>query len=256
MRRRSPQRTGVVIPALAVCFSVGIAVGWWLKSGAPMPASAEEVAIGRAADTAPSATGPSARESSSLRDSTVDRVLSDPAKASKSNVVATTGEPLVAAAAPTSRPIAGAIADLRQHDLRLPIDDAKVEAMKDQFDDPRDAGGRPHEAVDILAPRNTLIRAVEDGTVAKLFTSKAGGLTIYQFDPSGRFCYYYAHLERYAAGLHDGQHVSQGEVIGYVGTSGNAPANTPHLHFAVFELDADRHWWKGRAIDPYLIFRP
>ena len=93
------------------------------------------------------------------------------------------------------------------------------------------------------------------GSIAKLFTSKAGGLTIYQFDPAGRLCYYYAHLERYADGLKDGQTVSQGDVIGYVGTTGNAPANTPHLHFAVFELNADKHWWQGRAIDPYRVFK-
>jgi murein DD-endopeptidase MepM/ murein hydrolase activator NlpD len=229
MRRRTHRPGGMIIPALTACFCVGIMVGWWLRSGAPMPAVSNSVA-------------------------------------------ATTGEPLVAPAAPaaarTSRPLptslapltsipgGGAIGDLRARSLRVPIDDAKVEAMKGGFDERRDSGGRPHEAVDILAPRNTPIHAVEDGTIAKLFESKAGGLTIYQYDPSGHFCYYYAHLERYAAGLGDGQRVSRGDVIGFVGTSGNAPANTPHLHFAVFELEADRHWWKGRAIDPYLIFRP
>jgi murein DD-endopeptidase MepM/ murein hydrolase activator NlpD len=144
---------------------------------------------------------------------------------------------------------------LRRHGLRLPIDEADADAMEGDFAEPRDAGGRPHEAVDILAPRNTPVHAVEDGTIAKLFDSKAGGITIYQYDPSGRFVYYYAHLESRVWGLREGQKVSRGDVIGYVGTSGNAPANTPHLHFAVFELDADRHWWKGRAIDPYLIFR-
>ena len=107
----------------------------------------------------------------------------------------------------------------------------------------------------MLAPRNTPVHAVENGTIAKLFTSKAGGLTIYQFDPDRRLCYYYAHLERYADGLNDGQTVSQGDVIGYVGTTGNAPANTPHLHFAVFELNADQHWWQGRPIDPYQVFK-
>ena len=107
----------------------------------------------------------------------------------------------------------------------------------------------------MLAPRNTPVRAVESGTIAKLFTSKAGGLTIYQFDPTGRLCYYYAHLDRYADGLKDGQAVSEGEVIGYVGTTGNAPANTPHLHFAVFELGADKRWWQGRPLDPYQVFK-
>jgi murein DD-endopeptidase MepM/ murein hydrolase activator NlpD len=238
--RKGRQRGGFVIPALVVFFCVGIYVGWWLKSGAPMPA-ASSVASPAAEVTPPHAIRPLAGKSKP----------SEPGE-----VAATTGEPLIVAAPPTSLPAAGAIADLRRHDLRLPLDDVKIELMDHQFDERRDGGGRPHEAVDMLAPRNTPIRAVEDGMVAKLFESKAGGLTIYQYDPSGRFCYYYAHLERYAPGLHDGQRVSRGEVIGYVGTSGNAPANTPHLHFAVFELEADHRWWKGRAIDPYLIFKP
>ena len=252
MKRRTPQRGGVVIPALAACFCIGIMVGWWLKSGAPMPAVSQTAPVGGvlldpAADAVTDPTGSTAGPEGPA--------LHSRGAEAAGKVVATTGEPLVAPAPPTSLPAASAIGDLRRRGLRLPIDDADVEAMKGGFEEGRDAG-RPHEAVDILAPRNTPIRAVEDGTIAKLFESKAGGTTVYQFDPSGRFCYYYAHLERYAPGLHDGQHVSQGEVIGFVGTSGNAPANTPHLHFAVFELDGDRHWWKGRAIDPYRIFRP
>ena len=215
------RRRGDVIPALAACFTIGILVGWWLRSGAPMPAVSMPAPEGRVLDP---------------------------------GVAATTGEPLVAPTSPALRPAASAIDELHARKLRLPIDDVDVNDMKGSFSEGRT--GHAHEAVDILAPRNTPIRAVEDGTIAKLFNSKAGGTTIYQFDVGGRFVYYYAHLERYAPGLHENQHVSQGEVIGLVGTSGNAPANTPHLHFAVFELDADRHWWKGRAIDPYLIFRP
>jgi murein DD-endopeptidase MepM/ murein hydrolase activator NlpD len=137
--------------------------------------------------------------------------------------------------------------------LRMPLDHVAVEAMKGGFQEHR--GSRPHEAADLLAPRHTPVHAVENGTVAKLFLSKAGGLTIYQFDPSGQVCYYYAHLERYADGLREGLPVSAGQVIGYVGTSGNAPPNAPHLHFAVFELNGDRQWWKGRAVDPYPLFK-
>jgi murein DD-endopeptidase MepM/ murein hydrolase activator NlpD len=138
--------------------------------------------------------------------------------------------------------------------LRVPIDGADVESLKGGFAETR-GGDRPHEAVDMLAPRNTPIHAVERGRIAKLFTSKAGGLTIYQFDPTERWCYYYAHLERYADGLKEGLVVAQGDVIGYVGTSGNAPPNTPHLHFAVFELNADKHWWQGKPVDPYRVFK-
>ena len=137
--------------------------------------------------------------------------------------------------------------------LRMPVDGVDIDTLKGGFEERR--GGRPHEAIDILAPRNTPVVAVENGTVAKLFDSKAGGHTIYQFDPSGRLAYYYAHLERYADGVHEGQTVAQGDVIGYVGTSGNASPNTPHLHFAVFELDDTHRWWKGKAIDPYRLFK-
>ena len=253
MKRRIQQRGGVIIPALAACFCIGIMVGWWLRSGAPMPAVSQTAPASSVIVDPPAA---AAADPKGWTAGAKAPALHPDITVTAGEVAATTGEPLIAPAPPTSLPAAGAIGDLRSHGLRLPIDDANVQAMKGGFEEGRDAGGRPHEAVDILAPRNTPIRAVEDGTIAKLFTSKAGGTTVYQFDPSGRFCYYYAHLERYAPGLHDGQHVSQGEVIGFVGTSGNAPPNTPHLHFAVFELDADRHWWKGRAIDPYLIFRP
>ena len=138
--------------------------------------------------------------------------------------------------------------------LRIPVEGEDIEAFKNGFTGRR-GSDRPHEAVDMMAPRNTPVHAVENGSIAKLFTSKAGGLTIYQFDPSGHFCYYYAHLERYADGLKDGQTISQGDVIGYVGTTGNAPPNAPHLHFAVFELNADKHWWQGRPLDPYQVFK-
>jgi murein DD-endopeptidase MepM/ murein hydrolase activator NlpD len=137
--------------------------------------------------------------------------------------------------------------------LRLPIDGMNPNLVEGGFYESR--GSRRHEAVDILSPRDTPVHAVDNGTVAKLFLSKAGGITVYQYDPTGRLCYYYAHLQRYADNLKEGDSVSAGQVIGYVGTSGNAPPNTPHLHFAVFDLGDERRWWKGRAIDPYPLFK-
>jgi peptidoglycan LD-endopeptidase LytH len=160
------------------------------------------------------------------------------------------------ATATSDESVSSAVAELRRHTLRLPIEGAKVSSMEGGFAERRQGEPRGHEAVDILAPRNTPVRAVEGGKIAKLFLSKAGGNTIYQFDPSERFAYYYAHLDHYAAGLQEGQRVAKGEVIGYVGTTGNAPPNTPHLHFAIIELGDDKHWWKGTAIDPFLVFRP
>jgi len=141
---------------------------------------------------------------------------------------------------------------LRSRHLEIPVEGVSRDQLTRQFTDRR-GESREHEALDILAPRNTPVRAVESGRVAKLFLSKAGGITIYQFDPTERYCYYYAHLERYADGLKEGDMLTRGQVLGYVGTSGNAPKTTPHLHFAVFRLNDDKHWWEGTPLDPYEI---
>jgi len=132
-----------------------------------------------------------------------------------------------------------------------PIAGLTASELHDTFDQAR--GTARHEAIDILEARGTPVHAVVDGVIAKLFLSKPGGNTIYQFDESGTFCYYYAHLDRYASGVHDGMHVSSGQVIGYVGSSGNADPAAPHLHFAIFQLGPDKHWWQGTAVNPYPI---
>ena len=144
-------------------------------------------------------------------------------------------------------------AELEDRDLAIPVEGVKREDLVRSYDD--DRGARKHEALDILAPMDTPVRAVENGRIARLFNSKAGGITIYQFDPSERFCYYYAHLSRYADGLRENDRVSRGQVIGYVGTTGNAPKNTPHLHFAIFRLTNEKRWWEGTPLDPYPILR-
>jgi murein DD-endopeptidase MepM/ murein hydrolase activator NlpD len=96
------------------------------------------------------------------------------------------------------------------------------------------------------------VLAADDGVIVKLFNSKGGGgISIYQFDPTGTYCYYYAHLDRYADGLKEGQHVRRGDVIGYVGSTGNASPTAPHLHFSIFRLGPERQWWKGEPINPY-----
>ena len=144
------------------------------------------------------------------------------------------------------------IVELRRRRLPIPVEGVTAVMLVSTFHQSRGHG--EHEAIDILAPIGTPALAVEDGTIAKLFTSERGGLTIYLFDPAGDYCYYYAHLDHYAD-VREGQGVRRGEVIGYVGTTGNAPANTPHLHFAVFKLGPEKHWWQGTAVDPYLIWR-
>ena len=212
---------GAIPVALLASFAAGALIDGWLRThGPPKPAQTEASEASDAFIAAP----PSIAKSS-----TPDAAVRTPAP------VATAGN------APSGP-------------IRIPIDGEDIESFKHGFTERR-GGDRPHEAVDMLAPRNTPVHAVESGTIAKLFTSKAGGLTIYQFNPSGRLCYYYAHLDHYADGLKDGQAITAGEIIGYVGTTGNAPPGTPHLHFAVFELNADKHWWQGRPLDPYQLFK-
>src|SRR6185369_9905525 len=137
--------------------------------------------------------------------------------------------------------------------LALPLPRIDPKTLADTFRDKRD--GRTHEALDIMAPKGTPVMAVAQGNVAKLFTSKDGGLTVYQFDDTRTYCYYYAHLDRYAPGLQDGTLLRKGQVLGYVGSTGNASPSTPHLHFAVFKLGPEKKWWEGTPIDPLPMFR-
>jgi len=135
--------------------------------------------------------------------------------------------------------------------LLLPVQGVAASDLRDTFGDGRDGGQRGHEAIDIPAPRGTPVLAVDDGRIAKLFLSQPGGITIYQFDPAGRLAYYYAHLDRYAEGLAQGQAVRRGSVLGYVGSTGNASPDAPHLHFAIFRLGPEKQWWKGEPINPF-----
>lgn len=138
--------------------------------------------------------------------------------------------------------------------LLIPVQGIQPAELTDTFNQAR-GGTRIHEALDIMAPRGREIVAVADGKVAKIFTSKDGGLTFYQFDPTERFTYYYAHLDRYAPGLVEGKLLKRGELVGYVGSTGNANPDAPHLHFAIFELGPEKRWWEGRPINPYPLLR-
>lgn len=149
---------------------------------------------------------------------------------------------------------ANAVEVLRDRRLELPVQGARREDLRDMFDEQR-RDARRHEAIDMLAPRHTPVIAVEDGTIARLFLSDAGGITVYQFDPTSAYCYYYAHLQAYADGLKEGDRVKRGDLLGYVGTTGNAPKDTPHLHFAIFQLTDKKQWWQGTPIDPYEVLR-
>ena len=145
---------------------------------------------------------------------------------------------------PATMPSAGGDA------LLIPVQGIAATQLQDTFTDAR-SGGRVHDAIDIMAPAGTPVLAVADGTVEKLFDSKLGGITLYQFNPQRTLAYYYAHLQAYAPGIAEKQSLKRGQVIGYVGVTGNANPDGPHLHFAVFELGPEQQWWKGTAINPY-----
>jgi peptidoglycan LD-endopeptidase LytH len=142
---------------------------------------------------------------------------------------------------------------LRSHRLLVPVDGIDPDTLTSTFHQRR--GNRTHEALDLMAPRGTRVRAVEGGRIARLLTSQRGGLAIYQFDSSESYCYYYAHLDGYASSLAEGAMVTGGEVVGFVGSTGNASPDAPHLHFAIFKLGPERRWWQGLPIDPYLVLR-
>jgi murein DD-endopeptidase MepM/ murein hydrolase activator NlpD len=138
--------------------------------------------------------------------------------------------------------------------LLIPVRGVRPEQLGDTYNQTR-GGTRIHEALDIMAPRGTPVVAAVDGTVEKLFTSDAGGLTVYQFDPSATYAYYYAHLDSYAPGLREGMQLRRGDVIGTVGSTGNASPDGPHLHFAIFLLGPEKQWWKGTPVNPYPLLR-
>ena len=134
--------------------------------------------------------------------------------------------------------------------LLIPVRGVKPGDLRDTFTQARSAN-RVHDAIDIMAARGTPVVAVNAGRVVKLFTSKPGGLTVYQFDPAERVIYYYAHLDSYAPGLAEGQTLQRGDPIGTVGSTGNASADAPHLHFEVQLLGPEKQWWHATSINPY-----
>jgi hypothetical protein len=128
--------------------------------------------------------------------------------------------------------------------LAFPVPGLSLEAIHSTFGAPRDAGRRSHHGVDIFAPRGTPVVAAADGVVS-VRTSNLGGQVIWLRDRRGGRRLYYAHLNDWAVA--DGAEVKIGDVIGYIGNTGNARTTPPHLHFGVYE--------RGPA-DPYPFLRP
>jgi murein DD-endopeptidase MepM/ murein hydrolase activator NlpD len=164
------------------------------------------------------------------------------------------GRPALATAVmvPSAR-IAAAIEKLRDKELTIPVAGVEASRIEDSFTAARDGGERVHNAVDILAPRNTPILAADDGVILRMSSNALGGITIYAADREQQFVYYYAHLDHYKAGIKPGQTVQKGDTIGFVGTTGNAPKDVPHLHFQIMLWPTDGKWWNGEPVNPYPV---
>ena len=139
---------------------------------------------------------------------------------------------------------------LASRDLLIPLAGKAASDLHDNFDQGR-SEGRQHNALDMMAPQGTPVLATADGTVRKLFTSDKGGITLYELDTSGRYVYYYAHLMGYADGIVEGKQMRRGDVIAYVGDTGNAGVGNYHLHFAISKVSSSRQWSGGDPINPY-----
>ena len=138
--------------------------------------------------------------------------------------------------------------------LIIPVTGVRPEQLQDTFTDAR-SEGRAHDAIDIMAPAGTPVVAASDGEIVRLFQSDRGGTTIYQLSPDKKLVFYYAHLQRYADGLVAGKFARQGEVIGYVGDTGNAGAGNYHLHFSIAVVADPKRYWEGTNINPYPLLR-
>lgn len=144
-----------------------------------------------------------------------------------------------------------AVVALRLRGLAIPVRGVEPEDLVDSFLDTR-SGGRTHRALDISAPAGTPVLAADDGVITSRSTGNLGGKYLFQSDTTGTFVYYYAHLDGYAWGLGEGDRVRRGDVLGYVGTTGNAPLDAPHLHFAIYKVVPGRRG-PGVAVNPYEV---
>lgn len=137
----------------------------------------------------------------------------------------------------------------------VPVDGIRPDQIRDTFYEPRD-GQRTHLATDILAPRGTPVLSASPGRVIRMSQNALGGITLYALDESGKFVFYYAHLQRYSDPMTVGLELRRGDVLGYVGTSGNAPPDTPHLHFQAMKVKTgNKPWWSGTPVDVRPFFR-
>lgn len=242
-----------------LCGALTLAFVWFDAQQPRVVANRETVATPTVAAPAPvPAAGDADQVGIALGDAEEKQLAITPLRPSEPISVT---EPATAQAEPDAQTIAEtrpaelavadpAVAMPRNLELLIPVAGVTADQLRDTFADAR-GQGRSHDAIDIMAPTGTPILAVDDGVIVKLFDSKLGGLTIYQFNDAAELAYYYSHLDRYADGLTEGQSVERGDLIGHVGYSGNANPAAPHLHFAIFILGPEKLWWQGTAINPY-----
>lgn len=136
--------------------------------------------------------------------------------------------------------------DLLFASMVMPVRNLRPREISDSWGAPRDAGERKHRGIDLFAPRGTQILAVADGIISYIGNQPKGGRCLWLATEQG-VSFYYAHLERWAAGLYEGMEVRRGDVLGFVGNTGNALTTPPHLHFSIVEGD--------ESLNPYPILR-
>ena len=190
----------------------------------------------------------------------ISRVLSSTAEIESTVATADTSHsgaynPAASATSPPPPPpnASAALLVLRK-ELIIPVSGVSAGELRDTFTEAR-GNGRVHDAIDIPAARNTPVISATNGRVLKLFTSKAGGLMVYAADSSEQFILMYGHLDGYAPGLAEGSLLARGQTIGFVGTTGNAPPDLPHLHFAIAHSGDISKWWRGSPVNPYPLLK-
>jgi murein DD-endopeptidase MepM/ murein hydrolase activator NlpD len=200
------------------------------------------IVLGSAACTRPVLYYPDPESAPAARPATKPVASSRPPK--------TTGGPVPDAIVADVGSSSSDMAYLFSRHLLMPVAGADMSKVDDSFSEPRD-GGRVHRAIDILAPRGTPILSADDGKILRMSSSSLGGITMYTVDPDARLVYYYAHMDHYNDAMSPGREIVKGDTLGFVGTTGNAPKDMPHLHFQVMRWPADGKYWDGEPIDPF-----
>ena len=234
------------LQALFLALLIGFVALVWLGVGrVSSPAVVETLPVPGVAEPAPPTTQPSAAEPSPTVEEPVGGPVSEPVSESSPVV----NEPAPKPAEPVPSP-AESTNFVGQLHLIVPVAGVRPDQLIDTYTASR-SEGRTHDAIDIMAPAETPVLAAADGQIQKLFQSERGGTTIYQLSADRKLIFYYAHLARYAAGLTEGKQVRQGEVIAYVGDTGNAGPGNYHLHFSIAAVSDPKRYWEGTNINPF-----